>query len=99
MNITKELKFNQDKPTVLSVQKSDSFNTFAIGLKRNQVLDQHKTAMPAWLVVLRGSILFRINSEDHHLSEFDTFNIPVDIVHEVVGLDAENIFLVTKNVK
>lgn len=99
MNIAKELKLNADKPAVLSVQKSDTFNTFAIGLSKNQLLEKHKTTVSAWLVVVKGSVLFRIHDEEHHLTELETFSIPVEVVHEVLGLDDVNIFLLTKNVK
>ena len=96
MNIAKEIKFTFEKPAVLPIRKTETVNIFAIGLLKNQVFAKHKTQQPALLVVLQGALLFRINSEEIKLSALDTYQIPVDIEHDVTGMGEENIFLITK---
>jgi len=96
MNIAKEIKFAVEKPFVLSIRKTETVNIFAIGLLKNQVFAKHQTQQPALLVVLQGSILFRINSEEIKLSALDTYQIPVGTEHDVTGTGEENIFLITK---
>jgi quercetin dioxygenase-like cupin family protein len=96
MNIAKEIKFNTEKPYILSIKKTESSNIFAVGLVKDQVLVKHKTQLPTLLIVLQGGILFRINSAEIRLSVFDTYQIPVDTEHDVTGLGEENIFLILK---
>lgn len=96
MNIAKEIKFNTEKPFLLPVRKTEAVHIFAMGLLKQQVFAKHRTQIPALLVVLRGSILFRINSEEISLAALDTYQIPIDTEHDVTGLDEENIFMITK---
>ena len=96
MNIAKEIKFTADKPFVLSVRKTEKLNIMAVGLLKGQVLTKHKTQLPTTLIVLRGTILFRVNVEEIRLAAFDVYQIPIDIDHEVIGVDEENIFLLTR---
>lgn len=96
MNIAKEITFSEEKPFVLAIRNTEIANVFAVGLIKDQVLPKHKTQLPTLLIVLRGSILFRINSEEIKLSALDTYQIPIDKEHDVTGLDEENIFMITK---
>ncbi len=96
MNIAKEINFNNEKPSILSLQKTGTVNIFAVGLVKDQILAKHKTQWPTLLIVLQGSVLFRINSEKMIFSTFDTYQIPMDTEHDVMGLGVENIFLITK---
>jgi quercetin dioxygenase-like cupin family protein len=96
MNIADEIVFNKLKPFILSIRKTETMNVFAVGLLKGQVLSQHKTPIPALLVVLKGAILFRINSEEIELAAMDTYQIPVDVLHEAVGVEEENIFMITQ---
>lgn len=96
MNIAKEITFNVDKPFVLPIHKTETVLIFAVGLLKKQLFTKHKTQIPALLVVLQGSILFRINTEEIRLSALDTYQIPIDTEHDVTGLDEENIFMITK---
>jgi quercetin dioxygenase-like cupin family protein len=96
MNIFENLIFNEDKPSVLSIRKSDKANLFTVGLKEKQVLAKHITTVPATLVLLRGKVDFNINNETVILREGDIYEIPVNTEHEVIGRDIENIFLILK---
>ncbi len=92
MNILKTIAFKPEKPTVLSIRKTETINLFAVGLLRNQLLKKHKASIPSLLTVLTGSFEFRIDGEKILLKQFDTFQIPVDVEHEVEGLDDQNVF-------
>ncbi len=96
MNIAKEIKFNNEKPFVLPIRKTETVHIFALGLLKQQIFAKHKTQIPALLIVLQGSLLFRINSEEIRLVALDTYQIPLDTEHDVTGLDEENIFMITK---
>lgn len=95
MNITENFQFNEDRPAVLTVRESERQQIIAIGLKNGQVLKKHVSNIPAFIVVLRGAILFEMEGTTTQLNEMDTFEIPVSVPHEVTG-KMESIFLVIK---
>ncbi len=96
MNIFEKLTFNEDRPSVLSIKKTENTNLFSVGLLEKQVLAKHITKVPATLVMMRGKIDFNINNESIVLRMGDVFEIPVNVEHEVEGRDIENIFLIVK---
>jgi quercetin dioxygenase-like cupin family protein len=96
MNIFEKLTFNEDRPSVLSLKKTENTNLFSVGLLEKQVLAKHITTVPATLVMMRGKIDFNINNESIVLRMGDVFEIPINVEHEVVGRDIENIFLIVK---
>jgi quercetin dioxygenase-like cupin family protein len=59
---------------------------------KNQLLKKHKANIPSLLTVLIGSFEFRIDGKEILLEQFDTFQIPVNIEHEVEGLGERNVF-------
>ena len=46
--------------------------------------------------MMRGKVDFNISGETVVLREGDSYEIPVNVEHEVVGRDIENIFLIVK---
>ncbi len=96
MNINAAIVFNTEKPTIVSIRKTETVNIFAVGLMKDQILAKHKTSIPALLIVLKGAILFQINGEEIKLVELDTHQIPLDVQHEVIGISNENIFIITQ---
>ena len=96
MNILKELNFNTEKPAILSIQKTDGLNILAIGLRENQTVTKHKTTFPTLLTVMKGKISFTIQEETFELYEYDTYQIPILIEHELMGLEMDNIVLLVQ---
>lgn len=96
MNILENLEFSTDKANVHPIKKSDKIKYFAVALGQGAVLKKHTTPVPATLVVLKGEINFVFADREFVLREFDTFEIPVGEVHEVVGVLDQNLFLVTQ---
>lgn len=95
MNITENIKWT-DKPEVTIIKKTDKIKQFTVALGKNGEMKKHKTSVPTTLVVLKGEISFLINEEKHHFKAFDTYDIPVNVEHEVHGLAEENLFLLTQ---
>ena len=46
--------------------------------------------------MLRGKVDFNISGETTVLRDGDVYEIPVNVEHEVVGRDIENVFLIVK---
>lgn len=99
MNILKNIPFNPDKPAVHVIRKTDTINYIGVGLLQDQILPDHKTGIPTILTVLKGSVLFTIEEEKHILNEFDTFQIPVNVMHHVLGIDERNAFTLIQEKK
>jgi len=96
MNVLETINFTADKPAILAVRKTNNINVIAVGLLQNQLLKKHKTSIPTMLLVLKGNVEFTIEGEVIALKQYDTYQIPVNIEHEVKGLAGENCFLLTQ---
>lgn len=94
MNLINTITFDSQKPNVAIIKKNDHIKYFAVALGKDAVLQKHTTAFPATLVVLKGEISFKFEDRNFHLISGDTFDIPVNEVHEVQGLTEENLFTV-----
>jgi quercetin dioxygenase-like cupin family protein len=92
MNILENIQFATDKPTVAIIKKNEKIKYFAVALGKNAVLQKHKTNVPTTLLVQKGELDFRFEDRNYHLKTLDSFEIPVDEVHEVIGLQNENLF-------
>lgn len=95
-NIVENIEFSSEKANVFIIKKSDDFKYFAVALGKGGVLKKHTAPVPATLVVLKGEINFLIQNEEIKLKQFDVYEIPVNVEHEVVGLAEENLFSVAQ---
>lgn len=95
MKINEQLNYSDEKPAVVAIRNNDKINIITIGLKQGQLLKKHVTKIPATLIVLKGRINFEIAGTTHLLVPMETFDIPVDVEHEVIGLE-ESAFVVIK---
>lgn len=95
MNITEHIKWTE-KPEVTIIQKTEKIKQFAVALGKNGILRKHKAGVPTLLIMLKGEINFSIENQNHHFKTFETYEIPVNVEHEVTGLSDENLFLLTQ---
>lgn len=72
---------------------------FCVALCKDQILHKHQTKVPSFLIVLKGQIYFSIEGEEIVMDELQTYQIPLNIDHEVKGIGEENIFLITQELK
>lgn len=96
MNILDQIEFSTEKANVFHLKKSEKIKYFAVALGQDALLKKHTAPVPSTLVVLKGEINFLIQGETIHLKEFDVYDIPVNVEHEVRGVSAENLFTVTQ---
>lgn len=96
MNILKNIKLSEERPGVLQVYKTEKLNLFAIALIKNQILKKHHTNVTTLLTMLKGRIELEIQGKVFEFGEFDIYEIPVTVEHEVRGLEEENIFTLTQ---
>ena len=96
VNLSDKLTFKTDKPTTYFVKDGKNVRQVAIALGEGGVLKKHTTSIPATLIMVKGTVRFLINGEEIVLKDLDTYQIPVDVEHEVIGVEKENVFIVTK---
>ncbi len=87
MNILKDIVLSENGPSVSKIQVNESIQYIGIGLKKEVVLKDHKTPVPAILTVLLGKIRFIMTDTEIELTTGDVFNIPVDVMHRVEALE------------
>jgi len=97
MNIATQIDFNLGKPHVVPIKKTEKLNVFAVGITEGDALKKHKSSTTALLTVLQGSVDFEIEGEVHMLNQFDVFDIPVGIEHEVRAV-VDSIVLLSKEI-
>lgn len=96
MNISENMSFHNDRPSVCPIKRTEKINYFAIGLIQDQILKKHTANVPSLLTVIKGEVEFFINGGTIILSEFDTYEIPVMVEHEVKGVKTKNIFTIVQ---
>lgn len=94
-NIRESLKFNDEKPAILSMINSEKLNLKAVGLKKGQIMSKHKAGLKSMLIVLEGKVEFVIGDEKFVLNELDTYEIPVNVEHEIRAIE-QSIFSLTQ---
>lgn len=98
-NFLNHLSFDSDKPSTHLIRKNETLHQFAVGLEKNTLLKKHTTPVPTTLMMVKGAVVFRIEGKDLHFKEGDLYEIPVNVEHEVIGQEAENVFIITKELK
>lgn len=96
MNILENITFSTEKPSVVPLKKSEKLKYFSVALGKGAVLKKHVAPVPSTLVVLKGAIDFLINGETLNFKQFDVYEIPVNVEHEVIGVADENLFSVAQ---
>ncbi|WP_027375918.1 cupin domain-containing protein [Kaistella palustris] len=94
MNILENITFSTEKPNVVYIRKSDKVKYICISLGKDAVLKKHRAPNPATLLVLEGEIRFLIDGRELHFKRLDTYEIPVNVEHEVIGVTDKNLFTV-----
>lgn len=96
VNLADKLEFRNDKQTTYFVKDGKSVHQIAVALGEGAVLKKHTTDVPATLIMVKGTVRFIIYGQEVVLKDLDTYQIPADIEHEVIGVEKENVFIITK---
>ena len=86
-NIKQSLKFNDEKPAILSVINSKKINVKAVGLKKGQIMSKHKAPLKSLVIVLEGKIEMTMDGQKKEYAKLDTFEIPANVEHELRGIE------------
>lgn len=92
--ILKDLE-SAKRPVAKILKSGENFKVITIGFNKNMVLDDHKTDIPAKLVVLEGKVVYKEGEKIVMLSQYEETPIPADVIHSVTALE-DSICLVIK---
>lgn len=90
-----ELEESQN-PVAKSLHRNHAFRVLTIGFKKGMVLKAHVAKWPSKLTVLEGAVTYIQGNENTKLHQYDEFDIPVGIVHEVIA-DSDSLCLLTQD--
>jgi|GEM_PF-59191 len=96
-NLMDMLTYRTDKHTALVIKSGEGIKQVAVALGKGAILRKHTTDVPAFLVMVKGEVRFLINGEEVLLKALDTYNIPANVEHELIGVQDENLFILTKS--
>lgn len=82
------------KPIAKILKKGKDFKVVAIGFNKDMVLEDHKTLVPAKLVVLQGKVIYKEGDKFVMMSQYDEVPIPANVIHRVTGLEDGSLCLV-----
>jgi quercetin dioxygenase-like cupin family protein len=95
--LAEHLNFNTDKPATHMLYQNDHHKQLLIGLLKGQVLSKHMTTLYTRLLVLQGSIQFNYEGSSLTAKPLDSFIIPKEMLHEVIGQDEQNVFILLQD--
>ena len=81
-NIKEELLTN-DGPIFKPLHNNEGFKAIAIGLKKGSVIEEHKANWPSKLTVLEGKVNFVQENSTTEISQYETHDIVVGVLHYV----------------
>ncbi|MES2111449.1 MAG: hypothetical protein V4577_22015 [Bacteroidota bacterium] len=79
-NIIEQVE-TSNRPIAKIIKHSGNNKAIAIGLKKGMIWPDHKTSVPAILIVVDGRVTYREGNKAVALDKYDNFDIPVDITH------------------
>lgn len=83
------------KPLVKRFEQEEGSHVLAIGLNKEVLLKEHKSDIPARIVVIKGAITYIAGGKKTDLDIFDEYVIPIGEYHSVEPRE-DSIFLVIK---
>jgi quercetin dioxygenase-like cupin family protein len=72
-------------PVVKLIKQGQGYKMMAIGLKKGAVLKEHKTGVPAILIVSEGHITYNEHDRSVDLQRDADFEIPVNVLHSLMA--------------
>lgn len=76
-----------ESPVVLVIQKTATTKVLAIAFKKGMILKEHKTEVPALLLVIKGSVRYKEGHLEEPILIYHEKKIPTEILHSLEALD------------
>lgn len=73
-------------PVAQVVQNTSCSKVMVIAFKKGMILKEHKTDVPAKLLVIKGNVIYKEENQQNELFLYDEQEIPVAVLHSVEAL-------------
>ena len=74
-------------PVVKVLQAHAAGKTLVLGFKAGMILKEHRTSVPARLLVADGAVTYKQEGKSVPLAKYADLEIPVDVLHAVEALE------------
>lgn len=74
-------------PVAKVLHKATDSKAIIMVFKKDMILKEHKSALPAKLTIFKGAVSFVMLGETTILNQYDTMDIPMNEVHAVTALE------------
>lgn len=78
---------NAANPVAQVVQNTSFSKVMVIAFKKGMILKEHKTDVPAKLLVIKGNVIYNEENQQNELFLYDEQEIPVAVLHSVEALE------------
>lgn len=77
----------KNHPVARILHKGDMFKGMIIAFKKDMILREHKTHLPATITVIKGKVNYRKEDSVITINEWDNFQIPIHETHSIEALE------------
>lgn len=81
-------------PVIKVLGQNEHFKAIVLGFKKDMILKEHQTNVPAKLVIIEGSVNYKEEGRNVILSKFEELDIPVNVTHSVEAIKDSICFLI-----
>ena len=78
---------NAAYPVAQVVQNTSCSKVMVIAFKKGMILKEHKTDVPAKLLVIKGNVIYKEENLQNELVLYDEQEIPVAVLHSVEAME------------
>lgn len=78
---------NAVNPVAQVVQNTSCSKVMVIAFKKGMILKEHKTDVPAKLLVIKGNVIYKEENQQNELFLYDEQEIPVAVLHSVEAME------------
>ncbi len=78
---------NAKNPVAKALHKGDHHKVLAIAFKKDMILKEHQTHLPAMLLVLAGKVVYNEAHREVVALQYEEIAIPVETMHQVTALE------------
>ncbi|SNR52194.1 cupin domain-containing protein [Lutibacter flavus] len=84
-SLTENIIFNQVKPSISVLFETDTTKEIRVLMKKNQVMQEHKTSFPITVEIFEGVIDFGVNGTTYNLIKGDLVSLEASVPHDLVA--------------